>query len=614
VSDGARRIGAAIALAWRADRRVLSGYAAATLAAGVLPVAVAWATKVVVDRLAAGAAPGAVLAAGAALAGAGLGLAVLPPLLRYLQGELGRAVAVRSKDTLYRAVDRLELLRTLESPAFRDRLRLAEQASRSGPGQVVDSALGSAQAAVTLAGLVTAVAVIMPAAAAVLLASAGPALVAEVRLSRRRAAMLAEISPGERRELFYTELLTSLSAAKEIRLFGAGLLFRRRMLTELGAANAERRRLDRRELAVQGLLAAAAAGLAGAILIWVFAAAAEGRLSVGDVAAVIAAIAGSQGALAALVDHLATGHHAGLLFAHYRALVDTADPEVRGTPGPQPATPAPARPPGGTGIELVDVWFRYADGQPWALRGVSVRIDTGASVALVGENGSGKSTLVKLLCRFYDPTRGAIRWDGVDLRDIPVAELRGRIGAVFQDFMCYELEAAENIALGDVDGADRLDLAPDRIIEAARRADVHATLERLPQGYRTLLSRTFVDYAGDDTGGVLLSGGQWQRLALARALLRGHRRLLLLDEPSSGLDAAAEHRIHHQIAAQRGGSTVVLVSHRLNTVRDADRILVLADGRLVEQGGHAELLAAGGTYARLFRLQASGYLPAGAPP
>jgi ATP-binding cassette subfamily B protein len=261
----------------------------------------------------------------------------------------------------------------------------------------------------------------------------------------------------------------------------------------------------------------------------------------------------------------------------------------------------------GRGIELVDVWFRYAEGQPWVLRGVNLTLPPQRAVALVGENGAGKSTLIKLLCRLYDPTRGVILWDGVDVRTIPLPVLRQRIAAVFQDFMSYELTAAENIALGDVDGAGGLDTRPARLTAAARDAEVLDTVDALPHGWDTLLSRTFVDHENPDEDGVLLSGGQWQRLALARALLRADRDLLILDEPSSGLDPEAEHRIHRRLARRRGGRISVLISHRLNTVRDADEIVVLDEGMIVERGTNARLLAAGGRYARLFEIQASGY-------
>jgi ATP-binding cassette subfamily B protein len=219
--------------------------------------------------------------------------------------------------------------------------------------------------------------------------------------------------------------------------------------------------------------------------------------------------------------------------------------------------------------------------------------------------------MVKLLCRFYDPTRGRILWDGIDLRDLDPADLRRRVGAVFQDFMRYDLTAAENIAVGDVPALD--DRA--RIERAGVRAGVDPALRALPKGYDTLLTRGLlgVEAEADPSTGVPLSGGQWQRLAVGRALMRDTADLLVLDEPSSGLDAEAEYDIHRTLHALRRGTTSLLISHRLGAVKDADRIVVLVDGRIRESGAHAQLMAAGGVYARLFGLQAKGYLDTGEP-
>ena len=248
------------------------------------------------------------------------------------------------------------------------------------------------------------------------------------------------------------------------------------------------------------------------------------------------------------------------------------------------------------------MWFRYdADGE-WVLRGVSLQIAAGQAVGLVGLNGAGKTTLVKLLCRFYDPDRGHIRWDGVDIRRFDVAELRRRIAVTFQDFMIYDLSAAENIGLGEL---SRLD-DRDAIRRSADLAGIGGTLSALPRGYDTLLSRTLFDGGGDQVG-ARLSGGQSQRLALARALMREDADLMILDEPSSGLDAEAEYEIHRSLQARRGRRTCLLVSHRLSAVRQADVIAVLGDGRIAELGTHDDLMLAGDGYSRLFTLQASGY-------
>lgn len=592
---------ASLALAWRAAPAAFAGYVLASVGSGLAPVATAWLMKVVLDRLAAGGGQLVLLAIG--LAAAGLAVAVLNELIRYLSAEVSRRVTVLSRDRLYEATDRMTGLAKLEDPAFRDRLRMGEQHSQSGPVIILDALIGGLQSVLTLAGFVVTLLAISPWMAVVVLAASVPGLYAEVQISRRRADMMTGLSPTERRQFFYSELMTGLEAAKEIRLLGLGRLLRLRMLTELRKANTARRRIDRRDLFVQGLLAALGAVIAGAGLIWAIVAAGNGRISLGDVAVFVAAVTGVQLALSALINRLGMAHNALLMFTHYQAV--TSEP---------PGLPMAAEPIAVLelrhGIEFRDVWFRYSDDHPWALRGVDLFIPFGQSLALVGHNGAGKSTLVKLLCRFYDPTKGAVSWDGVDLRDFEVTELRRRIGAVFQDFMCYELSAAENIAFGEVDGAD--DLLPNsraRAEAAADRAGIAGVLKELPRGYDTMLSRMFFDEADKDdpATGVLLSGGQWQRVALARAFLRDRRDLLILDEPTSGLDAEAEHEIHTSLATHREGRTSVLISHRLGAVRDADRIAVLVDGRIAELGSHQTLVTTGGTYARLFELQAQGY-------
>ncbi|MEV7579120.1 ABC transporter ATP-binding protein [Streptomyces erythrochromogenes] len=595
-----RALMAAFGLAFAAAPVLVALHVVLVLLVSTFPVAVGWATKLTLDAVTEGDGFAAAAVPVACLAVAGIAQAAAPHALAYLRAELDRSIGMLAQNRLFRAVGTIVGLGPFENPAFLDRLRLAKQSGRHAPGAATDGLLGAVGALVTLVGFMASLTVVAPAMTAFVALFSVPVLVAEVLLARRRARALWTIGPAERRELFYDQLLTSVAAAKEIRLLGIAGHFLGRMQCERRAADTVIRREDRREVFAQSALAVLAACVAAAGLLWAVSSAVAGTLSAGDVAIFVAAVAGVQSASALLAAETGRTHQALELFEHYRA-VTAAEPDL-----PAPATPRML--PGlSRGIEFSDVSFRYGPEHPWVLRHVSFTIPFGQAVALVGLNGAGKSTLVKLLCRFYDPTEGQILWDGVDIREVDPAALRDRLGAVFQDFMHYDLPAREAIALGDLSAVDDL----PRIEEAARRAGVHRTLSELPHGYETLLSRTF--FAGQDLGeadteaGVMLSGGQSQRLALARAFLRADRDLLILDEPSAGLDAEAEYEIHTALTRLRGGRTSVLISHRLGSVREADHIVVMADGSVAEQGRHLDLMAKDGVYARLFTLQASGY-------
>ncbi|MFF4812049.1 ABC transporter ATP-binding protein [Micromonospora chersina] len=594
-----RHARSALGLTWRAAPAGTLVDLLLALLAGAAPVAVAGLTKLVLDRLTGTAARGLPLALlGAGLAGAAAAGVILPHLRRYVEAERTRAVSRLVRRRLFDAVSRLVGLVRLEDPGYQDRLQAAQQTGHLGPTQLTGSLLGGVQSVVAIGGFLGVLLALSPLTGLLVLLAALPTLWMQLRLNRARAAMVLRLEHFQRRDLFFAQLITGVPAAKEVRLFGLGRFFGERMLDELHGMHRVERRLDARETRAQALLALLGAVVAGVGVVWVVSRAATGRVGVGDVALFLAAVPGVQGALGALVGQVGAVHQALLLFDHYDEVI-RAESDL-----PVPAAPR-AVPPLRHGIELRDVWFRYSPEHPWVLRGVDLTLPAGATTALVGLNGAGKSTLVKLLCRFYDPERGAILWDGVDVREFDPAALRERLGAVFQDFMPYDLTAAENIAVGDLTAHDD----PDRLRAAARQAGVDGVLAALPHGYDTLLTRIF--FGGPDRddprAGVVLSGGQWQRVALARGFLRADRDLLVLDEPSSGLDAEAEHDLHSRLRTLRRGRTSLLVSHRLNAVRDADAIVVLADGRVAEHGDHDTLLAAGRGYARLFALQARGY-------
>jgi ATP-binding cassette subfamily B protein len=620
----ARRLGSILRIVWAASPALMAAQAVATVVGGVTPALTAWLNRSVLNQLVSrgslsagqhrpGPPPGRphpvavshILLYAAALGAVGLVSAALPHLRRYADQQLSRKLGLLIQDRLFMAINSFNALRWFETPRSMDKIRLAEQSSKSAPTQLVGAAFSSAQSLITVTSFLATLEVINPVLTAIVGGMVVPSLAAELVMSRRRVGLEWRASPAMRRQMFYSRLLTEHNAVKEVRLFRLGDFLRARMLRELRSVHEREQETDRRRLVIQGLLGLSSAFIIAGGLIWTIRKAALGQLSPGDVALFAMAAVGVQSGVANLAARTSTAYESLLLFGHYLDIV-SAPPDL-------PVPPEPRRLPALTsGIELRDVWFRYDREHPWALRGVSLVIPRGTSAALVGLNGAGKSTVVKLLCRMYDPERGSILWDGVDIRDVPPAELRNRIGAVFQDYMSYELTAAENIGVGDLESfSDR-----ERIRAVAERADIHEKLSALPHGYDTMLSRVFSsnkDKENPDTG-VFLSGGQWQRLAIARGMMRADRDLLILDEPSSGLDAESEHAIHQRLLALRQGRTSLLISHRLGAVRDAGMIFVLSAGRIAEQGTHQELMAAAGQYSRLFLLQASGYSDRGTHP
>lgn len=495
---GSRAV-AAFSLAVRAHPAAAAGSGVAALVTGLSPVLLALLTKIILDRLGRGASTGQVLAPAVALGAMALITVALPYVTSYLSSQLRRRVQVVTSARLFRSIAGWPGLNRFESPTFYDQLRLGQQAGEIAPQRLVGGGLVVVQNLITFVGFVVVLLALSPVISVIVVVAALPAIRVNLALSRRQATVQWWNSPAARRVQFYSGLLSGVAAAKEIRLFGLHRNLRDRMHAEMGTVNEAERQAELKGLWGNLGLALLGAAVAGAGIVWTVRGAAIGQLTLGDVSVFIAALAGTQAALSSMVQRYADLHEFLLTFGHFLEIT-RAGPDMALAAAPTPV-PELRR-----GIEFRDVWFRYDAALPWVLSGVNLVIPAGASLGLVGLNGAGKSTLIKLLCRFYDPQHGRIRWDGVDLRDMDPAELRDRITAVFQDFVSYELTAADNIGLGDVSLLEDR----DRLEAAARTAGVHDTLVGLPNGYDTMLSRIYVTRRGTDETeqGTLLSAGQ----------------------------------------------------------------------------------------------------------
>jgi len=591
----ALQLGRALRFVWHSAKgwTIVNGFF--LVIQGVLPLLPLYLTKLMVDAVTAGpAAPdkGAALRHVLLLVGLMAAVTLLAALIRALAGLVSEwqsyIVSDHMNDVLLAKSVEVDL-EYYESAQYYDTLHRAQREAPSRPLSIVNGLSQIGQNGISLLAIAALLVSFNWMITVVLLAAVISGAALRFGYTGKMYRWQRAQAATERQAGYLNWMLTDSSHAKEIRLFELGPLFMRRF-------HEVRRKLRKGRLAITRRRSGAdfsAQALATAAIYGSYAYVAYqamwGKITLGDMVMYYQAFQRVQGSLQGILSSLAGLYEDNLFLTNLYEFLDLKRTVV----DPVPARPVPQ--PMRRGIVLDHVSFQYPGGARKVIGDVSLAIRPGEVVALVGENGSGKTTLMKLLCRLYDPTGGTIAIDGVDLRQFETKALRREIAIIFQDYAHYHLTARENIWLGNAA------VLPDdgRIIAAARRSGADGVISALPHGYDTMLGKWFAD-------GEELSIGEWQKVALARAFMRDAQ-IIVLDEPTSSMDAKAEYEVFQSFRRLVSGRTAILISHRFSTVRMADRIYVLAHGGIIEGGTHDELVRAGGTYARLFEMQAQHY-------
>jgi ATP-binding cassette subfamily B protein len=591
-----RNVPRAFALVWQADRSSTIVMALITVIAGFLPLSQAWLAKLIVDGVV-NSVTGNVPVQSAfqtviPFLLIEFGLLALGMLLNQGRALAEHVLNARLGNSINSSIIRKALsldLHYFENAQFYDKLQNARRESNWRALAIINTSFNLVQNAITLLSFAVSLLAFSPLIALILFGATLPSFVAQTHFSRIHFRLLSWRAPESRKMNYFEHLLTVDSSAKEVKLFGLGEPLLTRYQEFFWKFFKEDTALARRRSIISmlwGLLASASFYAAYAWIVW---RTLLQEITIGEMTFYLTLFRQSQQTFQALFYSVGQLFESGLFMDNLFDFLNLT-PEM-----PRPAAPRKVPHPIMQGIEFRNVSFRYPDRPNYALRNINLTIRPGEKVALVGANGAGKTTMIKLMTRLYDPTEGQILLDGVDLREYDLDELRESIGVIFQDFVRYQLTARENIGFGQI---HELENEP-RIISAAERGGADEVVEELPEQYETVLGRWF-------ERGAELSGGQWQKIALGRAFMRDSE-VLVLDEPTAALDPEREYEIFQRFRDLTRGRIALLISHRFSTVRMADKIIVIEQGELIEHGSHHELLAADGTYARLFNMQAEGY-------
>ena len=584
--------GRAVELVWSTNKALFVALLTLTIAGGLVPAAVAWVGKLIVDAVVAavegeGTAEVALkwvaVEAGLVALRAGIrhGLDVCNQLLR---AQLGHRVNV----LILEKAQTLDLVH-FEDSEFYDRMTRARREASSRPLGLVRKSFGVVQNAISLVSYAGLLFAFSPWAVLLLSVAAIPAFIAETRFAGQAFRIFKWRSPETRKQMYLETVIAREDFAKEVKLLRLGPLLVQRYREIFAGLYDEDRDLTVRRGFWGYVLGLVSTGALYGAYAWIVVTTAARTISLGDMTMYLLVFKQGQAAFSAILQAIGGMYEDNLYLSNLYEFLEQEVPSEDGT-ATVGVTP-------GDGVRFEDVSFTYPDSTTPAVQGLSLHIRPGQRLALVGHNGSGKTTLIKLLTRLYTPSSGRVLLDGTDLQEWQGEALRRRIGVIFQDFVKYQFLVGENIGVGDV---DRIEDEP-AWSSAADKGMAAPFIEEFPDGYNTQLGRWF-------KGGRELSIGQWQKVALSRAFMRTDADVLVLDEPTSAMDAEAEAQIFQRLMDLTQDQIAVLISHRFSTVRMADHIVVLDAGQLVEQGTHEELMALEGPYARLFTLQAQGYL------
>ena len=587
-----RNVPAVLKIVWDSGPAVVVFGLASRFLSSLLPVVLLWITKLIIDSIVHALSTHQGIQRGFWwLVAAEFSLAVLNSVLirsidysdSLLADRYTRHVSIR----VMNHAASLDLI-AYEDPVFYDRLERARV--QATDRLVMIQAIGRlVQQAITAVTLSVSIVVFSPWLLLLLIAGVIPAFLGESHFALLGYAKNFRQTPV-RRQLDYLRLLAgSKEAAKELKLFGLKNFLRDRFTRLSDQIYKEDVALSRRKLIAGSLLSTI--GTMGYYSAYVFVIwrTVAGELSIGTLTFLTGAIQQASSNIQQIFSTLAGIGDQALFLTDLLAFFDM-QPTIRSKPN---ALGAPR--PIVHGVEFRDVCFRYPGNSRLILDRINFRLHPEERLALIGENGQGKTTIVKLITRLYDPTEGQILLDGLDLREYDLEDLHREMGVIFQDFMRYEMTARENVAVGRIGEIDNLEL----LQVASSKSMADGVIGRLPGGYEQMLGRRFDQ-------GVDLSGGEWQKIALARAYLRDAQ-LLILDEPTAALDARSEYEVFRRFSELTAGKMALFISHRFSTVRAADRILVLANGKIAEEGTHEHLASQGGRYAEMFEMQASSY-------